>query len=103
MFDYNKAEAVTLGFEPLGAQMSKPEISVVNLSDYTQVTSKAASASIPTTSSAATFVTAALPSSSNNSLKGTYHFDKPQVNATHPLIFLDLHYARPLCIMYVIS
>ena len=73
MFDYNKAEAVTLGFEPLGAQMSKPEISVVNLSDYTQVTSKAASASIPsiTTSSTTTLMTAALPSSSNNTLKGT--------------------------------
>ena len=73
MFDYNKSEAATLGFEPLGAQMSKPEISVVNLSDYTQVTSKAASASIPsiTTSSTTTFMTAALPSSSNNTLKGT--------------------------------
>ena len=69
MFDYNKSEAATLGFEPLGAQMSKPEISVVNLSDYTQVTSIAASASIPsTTSSTTTFMTAALPSSSN---KGT--------------------------------
>ena len=75
MFDYNKSEAATLGFEPLGAQMSKPEISVVNLSDYTQVTSKAASASIPsitTSSSTTTFMTAALPSSSsNNTLKGT--------------------------------
>ena len=73
MFDYNKSEAATLGFEPLGAQMSKPEISVVNLSDYTQVTSKAASASIPsiTTSSTTTFMTAALPSTSNNTLKGT--------------------------------
>lgn len=37
MFDYNKGEASELGFEPLGAQTSKPEINVVNLSDYSQV------------------------------------------------------------------
>ena len=40
VFDYNKGEASALGFEPLSPQMSKPEINVVNLSDYTQVSSE---------------------------------------------------------------
>ena len=87
MFDYNKAEAVTLGFEPLGAQMSKPEISVVNLSDYTQVTSKAASASIPTTSSTATFMTAALSTSSRKDINGS--------------VALFLHNAKVLALLKV--
>jgi hypothetical protein len=43
MFDYNKGEASALGFEPLSAQSTKPEISVVNLSDYTQVVTSSAS------------------------------------------------------------
>ena len=37
MFDYSKGEASTLGFEPLAAQTEKPEITIVRLSDYTQV------------------------------------------------------------------
>ncbi len=38
MFDYSKGEASALGFEPLAAQSEKPEINVMRLSDYSQVT-----------------------------------------------------------------
>ena len=40
MFDFSTGEASALGFEPLAAQTAKPEISVVSLSEYTQVLKK---------------------------------------------------------------
>ena len=40
MFDYSRGEASALGFEPLAAQAEKPEISVMKLSEYSQVKSE---------------------------------------------------------------